>query len=122
MAIAERGRALHSIIQQRGFDDAGQCFDAQRGFIRQSMIVHKAHKTARAIAALLHFAAVGIEYPVAKIHIGTRRFVDQQNLIAADAEMSIRDITQLRRREIDGLVNRVEHDKVIAQAVHFGEA
>ena len=86
------------------------------------MIVHEAHKAARTIAALADFAAVGIKNPVAKIRIRARSFFDQQYLIAANAEMAIRDMAQLRATEVDGLMDRVEDDEVIAQTVHFGEA
>ena len=84
--------------------------------------MHEAHKAARAIAALADFAAIGIENPVAKIRIGARGFFDQQYLVAANAEVPVGNVAQLRRAEMHSLTDRVKDDEVIAQAVHFSEA
>ena len=49
-------------------------------------------------------------------------FFDQQNLVAADAEMAVGDAAALLGGERDALADAVEHDEVVAEAVHFGEA
>ena len=85
------------------------------------MIVHEAHKAARPVAALTHFSAIRIKNPVAKVGIGTGGFFDQQNLVATYAEVTVGNMAQLRGRQIDLLIDRVEDDEIIAQSMHFGE-
>ena len=84
--------------------------------------MHKAHKAARAVAALFDFTAIGIENTVAEIGIRPRGLFDDQNLVAADAEMPVGDEPRLWRPWHESLVDGVEHDKVIARALHFGKA
>ena len=83
--------------------------------------MHEAHEAARAVAALLDLAAVGVEDAVAEVDVGAAGFLDQQDLVAADAEMAVGDAAALFGRERDGLADAVEHDEVVAEAVHFGE-
>ena len=80
-----------SVSLQYGFDDAAQRFHADALFAAEAVLAHKAHKAARAVAALFHLAAVGIENPIAEIYVGTGRRLDDQNLIAAYAEVAIGD-------------------------------
>jgi hypothetical protein len=70
------------------------------------------------------FIAVVIKNTVAKIESLARRFFCEQKLITANAEMAICNEANLRRRECAGVRLRdgVEHDEIIALAVHFGEA
>ena len=82
--------------------------------------MHIANEAARAVAALFHFAAVSVENAVAKISVPLRRF-DQQDLIAADAIMAVGKLAQFFRAERHALIYAIDDDKVIAQAVHFGE-
>ena len=56
-------------------------------------------EAARAVAALLDLAAVGVEDAVAEIGVGPCRRLDHQDLIAADAEMAVGEMPQLRRRQ-----------------------
>ena len=81
--------------------------------------MHKAHKTARAIAALLDLAAIGIKDAITKIDLRIASLLNQQNLVATDAEMPITKMAQLRRRQRNRLANAIEDNKVITQTVHF---
>jgi hypothetical protein len=81
----------------------------------------KAHKAARAIAALLHLAAIGIEYAVTEIRLWVRSIFHQQQLIAADTKVTICNTTDLLGIEADALIYSIKHDKVVTQALHFGK-
>jgi hypothetical protein len=84
--------------------------------------MHEAHEAARAVAALLDLAAVGIEDAVAEIDARRRRALHHQDLVAADAEMAVGQKARLGRRRHEVLVDGVEHDEIVAEAVHFCEA
>src|SRR5690606_36319297 len=58
---------------------------------------------------------------VAKVRVRSCGGLDQEDLVGADAEMAIGQGTRALRRHVDGLAYAVEHDKVVAGAVHFGE-
>ncbi len=45
----------------------GQRLDADLGLVRQPFVVHETHEAARAVAALLDFAAVGVPDAVAEV-------------------------------------------------------
>jgi hypothetical protein len=83
--------------------------------------MHEAHETARAVAALLDFAAVGIEDAVAEIGVAAGGRFHQQYLVAADTEMAVGDEAQLCRRQFYFLGKGIEHHEIVAQAVHFSE-
>jgi hypothetical protein len=63
--------------------------DADGALRRQALLVHEAHEAARAVAALLDLAAVGVEDAVAEVGVGPRGFLDDEDLVAADAEMAV---------------------------------
>ncbi len=86
------------------------------------MIAHELDEAARAVAALLDLAAVGVEDPVAEVDVGPGRRLDHQHLVAADAEAPVGEAAQLVAREIHALAHAVEHDEVVAEAVHLGES
>jgi hypothetical protein len=75
----------------------------------------------RAVAAVFDFAAIRIEDAVAEIHIVARRFLDDQDLVGADAEMAAGQRAPLRVGQVELLVNAVQHDEIVAGAVHLGE-
>ena len=75
----------------------------------------------QALLFLFHFAAVGVVDPVTEIHAGRLRSFNHQHLVRADAEAPVRQELPLRGREIDALIDGVDHDEVVARAVHFGE-
>ncbi len=96
--------------------------DAYFALVRQALLMDEAHEAARAVAALLDLAAIGIEDAVAEIDAGRRRTFDHQDLVATDAKVAVGEKARLGRRRHEVLVDGVEHDKVVAEAVHFGEA
>ena len=87
----------------------------------QLLVQHKAHEAARTIAALLHFAAVGVKNAVAKIRLGKLGSFHQQDLVATHAKMPVGQKSQLLRREMDVLAHAVYHHEIVACAMHFGE-
>ena len=64
---------------------------------REPLVADEDDEAARAVAALLDLAAVGVEDPVAEVRVALRA-LDQQHLVAADAEAAIREPPHLRRR------------------------
>ena len=86
------------------------------------MVAHERDEAARAVAALLDLAAIGVEDPVAEVDAGTLRPLDDEDLIAADPEPPVGKPPVLRRGEVHLLPDAVEHDEVVAEAVHLGEA
>ena len=63
--------------------------DADVAFVGQPFQPHKAREAARAVAALRHFAAVGVENSVVKIQLGIVRRFYHQHLVKADAQVPI---------------------------------
>ncbi len=58
--------------------------------VGQAAVADELHEAARAVAALLDLAAVGVENPVAKIDVGRASAVSTtQHLVAADAEVAV---------------------------------
>jgi hypothetical protein len=88
--------------------------------LRQAVIVHIAHKTTRTVTALFDFPAIGIEDAITEIGL-TLGFLDQQNLIASDAEMAVGQFTELLTIQCYGLMDTIENDKIVTQTLHFGE-
>jgi hypothetical protein len=70
---------------------------------------------------LLDFAAIGVINAVAEINIRRVGFFDDQNLICTDAKAAVSDMLPLFAGELYLLINRIDHDKIIAGAMHFGE-
>ncbi len=70
---------------------------------------------------MFHFAAVAIEDAVFEINAFNIRLFDQQQLVRAHAEMPVRERAHLGSVQRERFGVAVEHDKVVARAVHFGE-
>jgi hypothetical protein len=85
------------------------------------MIMHKTRKTARTVAALLYLATVGIVNTVPEFGLIKRGTLNQQQLVATDTDMPVRDKAHLFRCQADVLVDSIDHDEIIAEAVHLGE-
>src|SRR5438093_3542344 len=83
--------------------------------------MHEAHEAARPVAALLDFAPVGIPDTIAEIGVRALRLFHEQHLIAADAEMPVRESLRELRCDLDAPGDAVDHDEVVARALHFGE-
>ena len=91
---------------------------------RQALVAHEAHEAARAVAALLDLAAVAVEDAVAEIDARARRCGStDQHLVGADAEAAVGQAPHLRRASsVERRARRVEHDEVVAGALHLGES
>jgi hypothetical protein len=63
-------------------------------------MAHEAGEAARAVAALARLAAVGVEYAVAEVRVRAARWLDQQHLVAADAEAPVGDARMSRGRSL----------------------
>src|SRR5690606_16832151 len=85
-----------AVGRERQAQHPAQGLYADRVAGRQALVPHEAQETARAIAAMLDLAAVGIEDPVAEVDIGPARTLDEQQLVRADAEMAIGETAPLR--------------------------
>jgi hypothetical protein len=83
--------------------------------------MHIADEAACAVAALLDFAAIGVEDAVIKIGVRLTRTLDLQDLVTADPEMAVGKKTQLFGRKGQRMGERVQNDEVVAQSVHFSE-
>ena len=87
----------------------------------QALIAHEAHEAARAIAALFDFTAVGVEDAITEINPGGRGRLDQHHLVGADTEVPVGQQAPLLGLEPHALAHAVEHDKIVAGALHLGE-
>ncbi|MNC88012.1 hypothetical protein D3C83_37920 [compost metagenome] len=63
---------------------------------------------------MLHLAAIGVEDAVVEVGIGETRGLDQQDLVAAHAEMPVRDSTNLLGGQADGAGQGIQHHEIIA--------
>ena len=70
---------------------------------------------------MLHLAAIGVENAVAKVRVRALRALEHQHLVAADAEMPVREAPQLLTLQAERLARGVEHDEIVARALHLGE-
>ncbi len=76
---------------------------------------------AYAVSALLHFAAVGIEYPVERNGARLTGRQDHECLVEADSGMSVSQLAphaSIRKRII---MMRLDDHEVVSEAMHFGE-
>src|SRR3954451_20696876 len=85
-------------------------------------VAHVTQEAACAVAAMLHFLAVGVEDPVVEVGAWRSRTLDQQQLVAADPEVTIGDPAHTARVELHALADGIHHYEVVADTLHFGEA
>ena len=84
--------------------------------------MHKLHETAGTVTALSDFTAVGVEDAVAEVDRGVGWRLDQQQLVAADAGMSVGQAADRGRVQRDLLAHAVDDDEVVTETVHLAEA
>ena len=94
-------------------DDASQRLDPLHAAFQQG-------HAPRGVAAGLHLAAVGIEDPHAKVRDFGR--LDQDELVAADAGAPIGNRPGKGSIQRDRLFAPVDHDEIVAEAVHLVKA
>ena len=114
----DRDQPVITLVQG---DDAALHLHADGAFIGQPLLAHKAHKTARAVAAVFHLAAIGVVDAVGKIHIGRGRWPYGQDLVGAHAEMAVGQKAVMLGAQPQLGTRFVQHDKVVAGALHFGK-
>jgi hypothetical protein len=102
-------------------DHAARGLDADLALRGEALVEHEAREAARAVAALLHLAAVRVVDTVAEIVRGIGGLLDHEQLVAADAEMAIGDCPHELGRERHRLAHAVQHDEVVSLALHLGE-
>src|SRR5690606_18785333 len=102
-------------------DDTRGNLRADRIGLTEPAFVDEAHEAACAIAAVLDLAAVGVEDAIAKIRIVSGGGFDQKDLVGTNAELTVRQGPYPLRRDLYGLRDAIEHDKVVARAMHFCE-
>jgi hypothetical protein len=102
-------------------DDPAFGADTYFFFGGEAPIVHVSHQAACAIAALLDLAAIGIEDAVIEISVGSACALDLQDLVTSHTEMAIGEEAKLIETQLDRIIDRVEHDKIVSQPLHFRE-
>ena len=83
--------------------------------------MHIFGEAARAVAAVLHLAAIGIKYAVTKLGLVTRPRLNEQELIEAYSKVAVCECGDLLRVGLQRLGHAVDDRKVVAEAVHFGK-
>src|SRR5690606_3459361 len=111
-----------AVVLQAGGDRSRQRLDEDLALVGEPLGVHELDEAARAVSALLDFAAVGVEDAVAEVGLAPARALDDEQLVAADAEMPVGHARDLLRAETEGLARRIDDDEVVARALHLGEA
>ena len=111
-----------AIVLEAGFDASAGSDDAYGRTPCQAQLVHELDEAARPVAALFDLAAVGVEDAVAEIGRRVRRSLHDQYLVRADTQAPIGQAAQRYRRQIQVLTDAVQHDEVIAGALHLGKA
>ena len=95
--------------------------DADAVFVGQPFHAHKTGETTRSVATLLDFATIGIKNTVVEIRFGIIGRLDHQQLVEANACVTIRQTADQFLREVNVLGNAIDHHKVVTQTVHFGK-
>ena len=95
--------------------------DADAALGRQPAPAYVAHEATRAVAAVLDLAAVGVVDDVFKVQTRRGRGAHGQNLVGPHAEVAVGQKAVLGGRESQGPGGFVEHDKIVARALHFGK-
>jgi len=112
-----------TIVLQPQLEHAVHRLDVDRAARGQAAVAHETHEAARAVAAVLDLIAAGaVEDAVAKVHVGFAARLDDEDLVGADPEASIAEAAHRPGVERDRLTRRIEHDEVVAGAVHLREA
>ena len=99
--------------------DAGTGFHLDLGTIYQAVVKGVLCDATDAIAAHFCFAAIGIEH--AHFHVSLFRGLNQNQPIAAHAEIPIADFARQALGIFDALPETVNVDVVVAGTVHFDE-
>ena len=102
-------------------DDPGPGLHPNLALGGEALLPHVTGEAPGTVPALLHLAPVRVEDPVAEVRVVPRGGRHEQDLVAADPEAAIGEPPDLLRSEIQRTTCRVEHDEVVAEAVHLGK-
>jgi hypothetical protein len=86
------------------------------------LVEHEAREAARAVAALLDLASVGVEDAIAEVVSRRGRGLDQQHLVASHAQVAVGEAARIVGGDRKPLADAVQHHEVVALAVHLGES
>ncbi|KAF1042855.1 MAG: hypothetical protein GAK34_02753 [Delftia tsuruhatensis] len=111
-----------AIGMQLGGDEAGQRLHADDGLVRQSLVVHIAGKAARAVAALLDLAAVGVVDHVFEVDAFGGRGPHREDLVGAHAELAVGQKAVLGCAQAQRAGGFVKDHEIVASALHLGKA
>src|SRR2546427_713737 len=114
------GQRLARALEPR-HDGTSERLDADLALGSKAFLVHELHEAARTVAALLDLAAVGVEDAVAEVGAGVARLVDNEDLVATDSQMSIRDLFQLLFIEIECRLGGIQDHEIVAGTLHLGK-
>ena len=107
-------------------DDAAERLHADGVLVRQALVAHVAGEAARAVAALLHLAAVGVVDHVFKVDALRGGIcggsAHGEDLVRAHAKVAIGQVAVVRSRQAQAALGFVQHNEIVASALHFGEA
>src|SRR5712664_2377284 len=84
-----------AVVFEARHDRPAERLDADLALRREAFLAHELHEAARAVAALLDLAAVGVEDAVAEVGARVARLLNNEDLVATDSQTSIRDLFQL---------------------------
>ncbi|MNI21892.1 hypothetical protein D3C73_754340 [compost metagenome] len=109
------------IVANIQLDDAAFGFDADQALGGQALVEHEAREATCAVAALFNLGAVGVENPIAEIHVRVARCFDDQQLVETDAGVPVAPLLGMLGQNVRVLADQVEDHEIIAQAVHLGK-
>ncbi|MNK98087.1 hypothetical protein D3C87_1184390 [compost metagenome] len=110
-----------AVVTHVELDDTALGLDADLPLCGQALVEHETGEAARTVAALFHFGTVGVEDPIAEIHVRVARCFDDQQLVETDSRMPITPQLGVLGQNMRVLADQVEDHEVIAQAVHLGK-
>ncbi|MNS44741.1 hypothetical protein D3C72_771920 [compost metagenome] len=102
-------------------NDAALGFDADTLFRGQAFVQHEAGKATRTVATLLNLGTVGVENPIAEIHVRVARCFDDQQLVETDAGVPVAPLLGMLGQDVRVLADQVEDHEVVAQPMHLGK-
>ena len=101
---------------------ARRAVEVEARALRRTVAHDERGDAARTVAALLRLRAVGVPDAIARDGRGVARCFDGDDLVAPDARVAIGERATQRRIRRGLSVPEVDHDEVVACAVHFREA
>jgi hypothetical protein len=102
-------------------DQSGRAVEQHLAVLHVAALKQERRNASHAVATLLHFAAIAVEDAVVGMRAIAAGRLDDHGLVETDALVTIRKRAPLLNRGQAAVLRRVEHDHVVARAMHFGE-